>query len=155
MIDINLIEKKANELLLKHELQLEGWYIVIDNKPKRRLGQCRPRLRQIGLSKQVLTRCRWEEIVDTILHEIAHALVGAGHGHDEVWKAKCREIGAKPDRLARVKFTEPTKYLWTGVCPNGHTARRHRKPSGRVQSCGKCMPKKFDERYLITWTKNY
>jgi hypothetical protein len=39
-----------------------------------------------------------EEIVDTILHEIAHALVGPRHGHDTVWKAKCTDIGARPER---------------------------------------------------------
>jgi len=38
---------------------------------------------------------RSDELVrDTLLHEIAHALVGTAHGHDEVWKAKCLEIGA-------------------------------------------------------------
>lgn len=33
------------------------------------------------------------EIVNTVLHEIAHAIVGPNHGHDDIWKAKAREIG--------------------------------------------------------------
>ncbi len=31
---------------------------------------------------------------DTILHEIAHALIGFEHGHNLVWKAICCQIGA-------------------------------------------------------------
>ncbi len=34
---------------------------------------------------------------DTILHEIAHALIGFEHGHNLVWKTICCQIGAKPD----------------------------------------------------------
>lgn len=33
------------------------------------------------------------EVINTIKHEVAHALVGAEHGHDEVWAAKAKEIG--------------------------------------------------------------
>jgi len=34
-----------------------------------------------------------------ILHEIAHILVGAKEMHNEVWKQKCREIGAEPNEF--------------------------------------------------------
>lgn len=34
-----------------------------------------------------------KEIIDTVLHEIAHALVGRKHKHGNVWKAKYIEIG--------------------------------------------------------------
>jgi predicted SprT family Zn-dependent metalloprotease len=37
------------------------------------------------------------EVVDTILHEIAHALT-PGDGHGPAWKAACLRIGAKPVR---------------------------------------------------------
>ena len=30
---------------------------------------------------------------NTLLHEIAHALAGHEHNHDEVWKATARSIG--------------------------------------------------------------
>ena len=45
-----------------------------------------------------------DEFLDVIRHEYAHALVmlrdGKKHGHDAVWKAACREIGCRPDRLS-------------------------------------------------------
>lgn len=34
-----------------------------------------------------------DAIKNSILHEIAHALVGEGHAHNEVWRAKAIEIG--------------------------------------------------------------
>jgi SWI/SNF-related matrix-associated actin-dependent regulator 1 of chromatin subfamily A len=34
-----------------------------------------------------------QQFKDTILHEIAHAIVGPHHGHDEVWRGKAVEIG--------------------------------------------------------------
>ena len=38
-----------------------------------------------------------EDIKDTVLHEIAHAIVGSQHHHDYVWKACCNKIGYKPE----------------------------------------------------------
>ena len=39
------------------------------------------------------------EVRETILHEIAHARVGASHGHDAVWQAEARRIGSTGRRL--------------------------------------------------------
>src|ERR1043165_1542758 len=36
------------------------------------------------------------EVKDTINHEVAHALVGPGHGHDFTWKDKAIQLGATP-----------------------------------------------------------
>lgn len=35
-----------------------------------------------------------------LLHEIAHALVRPGHGHDQVWKDKALQIGCRPDYVS-------------------------------------------------------
>ena len=39
-----------------------------------------------------------EDIKDTVLHEIAHAIVGGSHHHDNVWKACCNKIGCSLTR---------------------------------------------------------
>jgi hypothetical protein len=36
-----------------------------------------------------------DDIKNTILHEIAHAIVGENHGHRQVWQEKAIELGVK------------------------------------------------------------
>lgn len=39
-------------------------------------------------------------VIDTLMHEIAHAVVGVRHKHDNVWKTKATELGATPYAVA-------------------------------------------------------
>lgn len=71
------------------------------NNRKAALGLCNYTKKTIYLSKYFLGRVDHEELKDTILHEIAHALafIRYGHrGHGIKWKVCCVEIGAKPQR---------------------------------------------------------
>ena len=63
-----------------------------------RAGICRYTTRTIALSVSYVLRAPWDDIRDTLLHEIAHAIVGPGHVHDAVWQTTARRIGctAKP-----------------------------------------------------------
>jgi hypothetical protein len=38
-------------------------------------------------------------VIETILHEIAHALVGKGHHHDKAWREKAISLGDTGKRL--------------------------------------------------------
>ncbi len=76
---------------------LQGWSFRY-NKRVRALGLCRHFRRRIELSIHLVQRNSGEEVRDTLLHEIAHALVGRGHGHDAIWRAKCTQVGCKPER---------------------------------------------------------
>jgi hypothetical protein len=64
------------------------------------MGLCLYGPRRIEISFHFAQRNGDMAIRETLLHEIAHALAGAGHGHDAVWKQKCLEIGATPKRLS-------------------------------------------------------
>ena len=71
---------------------------------------------------------------DTILHEIAHALVGPSHGHNAIWRRKAREIGCSAMRCHNLTFT---KARWIMTCPNGCFAvERYRRKSGLI--CSSC-----------------
>ena len=144
-MDLESARQMATALMVEHGLT--DWRLVLDNA-KTRAGVCRPARRQIGLSR-VLTGLHSEaEVRDTVLHEIAHALVGAHHGHDAVWRARAREIGCSGERCLSTTSARPPA-PWTGRCPAGHTINRHRRPT-RVMTCAQCS-RTFDPRHLIEW----
>ena|SRR6185436_7914179 len=102
---------------------LRSWRGVID-RAKVRIGQCRYGPREIGLSRAHLNRTD-EAIAQTIKHEVAHALVGPGHGHGHVWRAACRITGARPERCSEVAAEAPAR--WTLRCKAcGKTVARHK-----------------------------
>ena len=135
----------ATALMARHGLR--GWRFVFD-RAKTRAGVCRPASREIGLSR-VLTELHTEaEVRETVLHEIAHALVGAAHGHDAVWRARALAIGASGERCLSPTAARPPA-PWVGTCPAGHEVRRHRRPQ-RVASCSRCS-RGFDPAALLAW----
>jgi len=133
---------------LLHEHGLDDWTIVLDHA-RARFGVCRPHRRQIGLSRHLTAIGDVEEVRNTMLHEIAHALVGAEHGHDEVWRARAVAIGCDGRRTDDVP--EGAQGPWLGRCPAGHTVRRHRRPR-RVGACRLCSAGSFDPATIYTWT---
>jgi predicted SprT family Zn-dependent metalloprotease len=136
----------ARSLLDQHGLR--DWTLALD-RAKTRAGATHFRTRRITLSGP-LTRAHDEDLVrDTILHEIAHALVGPAHGHDSVWKAKAREVGATDERCFS---SEAARELapFVGTCPAGHEVSRHRRPT-RLVACAQCSSS-FDTAHLFAWT---
>lgn len=135
----------AEQLMAAHGL--EGWRLVLDGA-RTRAGVCRPGRREIGLSRVLAALHSREEVTETVLHEVAHALVGVEHGHDAVWRARARAMGASGTRCVDPGAPRPAA-PWTGTCPRGHTADRHRRPQ-RPVSCGRCS-RGFDPSALLEW----
>ncbi len=138
------VHKLACDLLRAHGL---GRWSFRFNRRKRELGLCRFDPGLIELSLHFVERNSDEVILDTLLHEIAHALVGPGHGHDAAWKRKCQEIGARPERLSF--DADMPDGRWQAVCPGcGMLHHKHRKPKHAVGWwCRHCGP----ERGRLTW----
>lgn len=108
---MNLIEASRLARSLMDEYGLQHYSFVWD-RAKGRNGQTNYVRRTISLSAPV-TRLRDPEWVEnTIRHEIAHALVGPGHGHGSVWQRKAREIGCTAERSSgdRVDTSVIAKY---------------------------------------------
>ena len=68
---------------------LDDWQVSYDNA-KRRAGICKFAELTLGLSAPLTAVHTEDDVRDTILHEIAHALVGPAHGHDATWLAMAR-----------------------------------------------------------------
>lgn len=117
----------------------ESWNFRWDNA-KTRNGQTDYRIKTISLSAP-LTRLRTiDETRQTIGHEIAHALVGPGHGHGPVWKSKMRELGLRVERCSSnsdetmQKVAESRKY--TLHCPTtGELIGSRERKGSRTYAC--------------------
>ncbi|KRE61560.1 SprT-like domain-containing protein [Nostocoides sp. Soil756] len=127
---------------------LDGWSVVAD-RAKTRAGVCRFGTRQIGISAPLTRLHSEDEVRDTLLHEIAHALVGPQHGHDAVWRAAAVRIGCSGERCVSPDAPR-VPGDWVGRCPAGHERTRHRSPT-RLMSCGRCS-RRFDPQHLFSWT---
>lgn len=126
----------------KHGLLSKGWKFEFDNA-KTRFGRCEFVRRRITLSK-VPTRANSEaDVLDTILHEIAHALewIRHGtHGHKRLWKLICMEIGARPVRCGKVIDPVEVGAPFTLDCTSSscnNSGARWRKTRTRFR-CGVC-----------------
>lgn len=120
---------------LMNEHGLHTWRFEFDNA-KRRFGACRYRTRTISLSKPLTEANDYVEVVDTILHEIAHALTPrAGHGAE--WKKMCIKIGAKPERCYSSEEVVSVAGKYRAVCGGcGKVYHRHKRiPRGRRVAC--------------------
>ena len=87
-----------------------------------------------------------EELIDTVLHEVAHALVGPQHNHDRVWKLAARRIGCTAERCTAVTHTAGK---WIGRCQCARPILRKRLTRGMrtTARCPVCRTK-------IVWSTN-
>jgi predicted SprT family Zn-dependent metalloprotease len=134
----------ARELLTAHGLT--GWSFRL-NRSKVNLGLCRYGQRTIELSSYFVEHNPEEVVRDTLLHEVAHALAGRAAGHGPLWKAMCRRVGAKPERLSFEAEMPPGR--WQAVCGNcGMRHHKHRRPKRMAGWwCCRCGP----ERGRLSW----
>lgn len=127
---------------------LTDWSFTL-NRRKRDMGLCLYDPKVIALSVHFVQLNDEETIRDTLLHEVAHALVGPGHGHDAVWRQKSLEVGAKPERLCYdVNMPEGR---WQATCAGcGMRHHKHRRPKHMVgwycRHCGR-------ERGRLIWQR--
>lgn len=150
----------ARQLMNKH--MLYGWHFEFDNS-RRRFGVCNYTEKRIGLSKALTQMNRKAQVKDTILHEIAHALVGPGHGHNKTWKAMCRKIGAIPKRCYSTDKVKSPQARYIGECPSCKKTftrdRLSREYSTIQYSCrcqtGKPWAERTKFKYVDTKNKVY
>ena len=121
------------------------WTFGFDLAPAR-AGICRHQDKRVNLSASFCLKATRREIEDTVLHEIAHAIVGQRHGHDAAWRAKALELGCSGAVRHAVSHTIAH---WVGECGCAGRWLRHRLrrsvAQGRV--CARCGQP-------ISWRRN-
>lgn len=151
----------AHSLMTEHGLIEKGWRFDF-NTSKRNFGLCYYGRKMIYLSKNLMLLTTDHAQVDTILHEIAHALT-PGHHHNAVWRSMCIKIGGNGKRCAplidrsnpEAATNAPAIFKYTLKCPVcDHKKYISRNPK-RVCSCGKCNPAQYDTRFKLILTQNY
>lgn len=129
-------EALANDLIKRHKADsglAKDWRFGFDLAPSR-AGACKYGERRIDLSVSFCLSASRTDIIDTILHEIAHAIVGKAHNHDAVWATKALEIGCTGERTHAVRHTAPR---WAGECGCGQQWLRQRL-SRKVANGARC-----------------
>jgi predicted SprT family Zn-dependent metalloprotease len=146
MDPLEIIKQLALALMKRYKL--EGWTFEFSTA-KRRAGRCYYRRKVIELSLYHAQHSELADVLDTIKHEIAHAVTpGAGHG--ELWQAACLMIGAKPERY----YTKPIEipFKWIATCPGcGNQSKKHRKPKNE-RSCGRCASH-YDPKFKLEYVR--
>lgn len=118
------------------------------NTRKRCTGLCRYRERSIEVSTYHAEQSPIENVTNTILHEIAHALT-PGDNHGAAWRVACCEIGAAPARCYQGPEIDK-QHKWELRCYNcGLVHKCYRKPK-RSSSCARCCPGRFDKGFTLT-----
>ncbi|MEM9622979.1 MAG: SprT-like domain-containing protein [Pseudomonadota bacterium] len=138
----------ARELLDEHGLH--NWRFRLDHA-RQRCGSCHYEQREITLSQHFVRLNDEPEVRITLLHEIAHALVGPGHGHDHHWGAVAHRLGiTTAATTATAQMPEPAWLLRCRHC--GQTvAKRHRRSLDLDRHCcARCGP----ENGKLAWVSN-
>jgi predicted SprT family Zn-dependent metalloprotease len=140
------IQALADSLMLEH-LEDRQWSFGFDNG-RRRAGLCSYSDKKITVSKYLSLVHDIDDVKQTILHEIAHALSGPKAGHGKKWLATAKKIGYRNETYTGEEIAEAYA-PYQGLCPNGHKHYRYQKPK-RLYSCNLCGSG-FNQKYMIDW----
>lgn len=134
-VDLEAARTLAIDLMAQHP-SLADWRLVFSKQARRTLGVCKHRQKLITLSSAFVSLNDDATVRDIILHELAHALVGPGHGHDAVWKQQAVDLGANPDRVCTEAVMPAGD--WQATCAScGRVFHQYRQPR-RAYHCRQC-----------------
>ncbi|AGN30110.1 hypothetical protein VPFG_00108 [Vibrio phage nt-1] len=93
--------------LLKRDLKAEGWFFEFGSMAA--LGDCHYGKKVLRLSDKYLNARTKAEQINTITHEMAHAIAYTDYserGHGAIWKRVHRQLGGTAERTSRVSNLE-------------------------------------------------
>lgn len=146
MADLDRVRVWAEALIRMH---LDpSWTFGFDTA-KKRAGMCNYTRRRITVSRYLAERHDDDDVHQTLLHEVAHAMAGPNAGHGPTWRRIADDLGYVGGTTHRLPVAEEFA-RWVGVCPAGHEVLRFRRPTARPVSCARCS-RTFHPAHLISW----
>lgn len=112
--------------LTNAELQkwgLNDWTLKFNNRLTRALGRCLFSKNTIELQTRFVKENTEAMVLDTIRHEIAHALAGHKAGHGYEWKMWAIKVGANPEATVDAGSVTLTRKYQLAFVKNGKYER--------------------------------
>lgn len=132
-MDLQQLTATAQERFAEHGLV--GWTFGLAGA-KRRLGVCKYRRKRIEISAYYARNNPDAAVLDTLMHEIAHALAGPEAGHGPAWKAVAERLGATPRACDNSPDTVVQPGDWQSTCAGcGKTHHRYKRPTASGYRC--------------------
>lgn len=148
MAELARVRRWAEALIALH-LDPAVWSFDFD-RARTRAGACDYARHRITVSRLIAERSPDDEVHQTLLHEVAHALAGPKAGHGPRWKAIAAELGYAGGRVHGGPIADELA-PWIGRCPAGHVHYRYKRPT-RPSSCARCS-RRFDLAHRIAWER--
>lgn len=146
-MDEKTARKMYKDLAREHGLLEKGWKVMFNDRISS-AGLCSDRKKVLYLSRKFLKDATNEQIRNTMLHEIAHALEFDKWGessHNWRFRNLCVEIGCDPDSNLNRETLYGNKYdKWTYTC----------KGCGAVVGTAKRL-KNIDKRTCVTCRSHF
>jgi predicted SprT family Zn-dependent metalloprotease len=144
-MDLKELEAVANREMTKHGLL--GWTFGLADT-KRRLGVCKYRTKRIEIAGYYALNSPPETVLDTLLHEIAHAIAGPAARHGPAWKAVAVRLGATPRACDNSHEAVVQPGDWQATCPackkTFHCYKRPKSLGGYRCKCATRPPLIFE-----------
>ncbi|CAN5521562.1 hypothetical protein BH11PLA2_BH11PLA2_21720 [soil metagenome] len=144
-MDLPKLVAQAQQELLQHGLT--DWTFRFANT-KRRLGACHFHRKRIEIARYYAANSADEHVIDTLRHEIAHALAGPKAAHGPAWKAIAIKLGAKPKACDTSKEAIVEQGDWQATCPaceqKFHRYKRPKSLTGYRCRCAAASPITFE-----------
>ena len=149
----------ARDTMREHGLT--GWRLVVNNRAKSRAGLCHYTKRTIEVANFILDNASDAMFINTVTHEVAHAVCGYAAAHGPEWQRCHRAMGGDGKRCVSLPDGVKPAARYTGVCPACETRTNAERLGARMKSgaiaCSKCCNThnagRYDRRYAFTWHK--
>lgn len=127
-------------VMLMEDQGMLDWAIAFTNANKQ-LGctSLKHGVKVLYFSRAHINNDSWDEVEDTVRHELAHALefelFGLMNGHGPRWRRLAAELGAKPERTLKNKAAMGHRdYKWKLMYGNEVLAGYFRYPAAKARS---------------------